>query len=430
MAVRILVVEDEFVIAASIKSLLTKLGYEVIDLIAKGEDAVRVAVEEEPDLILMDIALGGEIDGIEATRQIASRVNIPVIYLTAFSQSEILDRAKFTKPYGFLVKPPKERDLKVAIEMALHKHELEYQLQEKHQWLKSILSAFDGAVFATNTAGQIQFINSMASRWIGHEEEEVQGQALNEVVHLLDHHTQPRNLNNGQKKCSEGIIEMWKDPSIFLTADGKKIPVELQTNPVYSQPGAKQGQLFIFRDVTPFNQRQTELAEVREKFTHILDHSPAAILLCDEEGNCLDANITSCQALGYSRDNLLTGTLGTLEFDFETRPFHEQVEQAALSGPIHFEQIFQRNDGSTFPAVGIMGVWKKEERIIVFLIFRNRFSTDSMGFALTDDDADLKATFLDINHLLSQAQHLFKPADLLAPSRESELSSEKEFAHE
>ncbi|MBN1432650.1 MAG: response regulator [Methanomicrobiaceae archaeon] len=119
---KILVVEDEVMVAMTLEDTLEALGYEVVGTADNGGDAVRLAIEKEPDLILMDIRIRGDIDGIEAAERIAETLDIPVVFLTAHSDEQTLMRALKTQPYGFLIKPFRERELYSNIEMAIHKH--------------------------------------------------------------------------------------------------------------------------------------------------------------------------------------------------------------------------------------------------------------------------------------------------------------------
>ena len=118
----ILVVEDEAIVAMGIKQKLEDLGHRVVDIVFTGEDAVQAALEKEPDLILMDIVLKGSMDGIEAAAKIRNQMDVPVIYLTAYSDEEVLERARMTEPYGYIIKPFKKSELNANIEMALYKH--------------------------------------------------------------------------------------------------------------------------------------------------------------------------------------------------------------------------------------------------------------------------------------------------------------------
>jgi CheY-like chemotaxis protein/predicted regulator of Ras-like GTPase activity (Roadblock/LC7/MglB family) len=121
----ILVVEDEGIIAKSIQAMLTGMGFRVSATVSSGEEAIQKAEELQPDLVLMDIVLGGKMDGIEAAEQFHARFDIPVVYLTAYADSETIERAKLTNPYGYVVKPFSESELHAAIELALYKHMME-----------------------------------------------------------------------------------------------------------------------------------------------------------------------------------------------------------------------------------------------------------------------------------------------------------------
>jgi len=122
---KILIVEDEAVIAAVLKSNLLQLGFLVAGCAATGQDAIDIAQTMHPDLVLMDIRLEGEMDGIEAARRIVAAQDIPIVYLTAFADDETLTRAKESNPFGFLAKPFKDDDLKATVEIALLKHRTE-----------------------------------------------------------------------------------------------------------------------------------------------------------------------------------------------------------------------------------------------------------------------------------------------------------------
>lgn len=127
---RILVVEDEHIVAMGIKKMLKNLGYIVTGVASSGKDAISKAESTFPDVVLMDIMLKGDMDGVEAAKEIRERFDVPVVYLTAYSDSKILERAKKTEPFGYIVKPFDEKDLHSSIEVALHKHRKEKEKPE------------------------------------------------------------------------------------------------------------------------------------------------------------------------------------------------------------------------------------------------------------------------------------------------------------
>jgi class 3 adenylate cyclase len=133
---KILIVEDEHITAIDLRKTLQKIGYEVTGHVNSGEDAVSSVKAMQPDIVLMDIMLKGSVDGIEAAQIISGKLNIPVVYLTALSDSETLKKAKMTEPIGFVLKPFDEKSLYTTIEIALYKHEVEEKLKEKTKELE------------------------------------------------------------------------------------------------------------------------------------------------------------------------------------------------------------------------------------------------------------------------------------------------------
>lgn len=137
---KILVVEDEGIVVLHIKNTLERLGYEVAGIAATGEDAIMKAMEDRPDLVLMDIVLKGPVDGIDAAEKIRAIFSIPVIYLTAHADEMTLKRAMATEPFGYIVKPFRKRDLYIAIEFALYKSRAEAERTTLVQELKDARS--------------------------------------------------------------------------------------------------------------------------------------------------------------------------------------------------------------------------------------------------------------------------------------------------
>ncbi len=147
---KIMVVEDEWVVADQLCRNLKDFGYTVCSTASTGDEAIRKVEADSPDLILMDIVLKGKMDGIEAADRINSQFNIPMIYLTAYTNQEYIERAKQTKPFGYLVKPFKQKELYANIEMALHKHRVDKEIKDYLDRLAKCytgtMKAFSGAI--------------------------------------------------------------------------------------------------------------------------------------------------------------------------------------------------------------------------------------------------------------------------------------------
>ncbi len=159
---RILVVEDEAVVALDIAESVRRLGHEVIATTAMAESAVEIAAEEQPDLILMDVRLKGPMDGIEAGRQIGSTWGLPVIYLTAHADRDTVARARETMPYGYLLKPFDEKKLRVALELALARHASEEAAQRHSRDLNAVLDCLPMGALLIEKRGALTYANAAA----------------------------------------------------------------------------------------------------------------------------------------------------------------------------------------------------------------------------------------------------------------------------
>ncbi|MBP7728966.1 MAG: response regulator, partial [Bacteroidia bacterium] len=167
-ALKIMIVEDEIIVAKDIQRILKKLGYEAFDPFANGKKALDAVEKLNPDLILLDINLkSSELDGIQVGEQIHQHYQIPFIYLTAFSDKNTLDRAKLTEPYGYIIKPFEEDDIRTAIEIAYYKYTKDLELQNKGNRFAAALDTLDVAVIITDANEKVIFMNKMAETLTG-----------------------------------------------------------------------------------------------------------------------------------------------------------------------------------------------------------------------------------------------------------------------
>ncbi len=141
----IVVVEDESIVAKDIQVCLKNLGYEVVGVYSRGEDIVEQAPNLNPDLIMMDIMLKGELNGIEAAAEIRKTLDIPVIFLTAYTDRDTVNKAKETEPFGYIIKPFKEIDIQTAIEIALYKHRKELAVKKERDFYYNLVDKQDSS---------------------------------------------------------------------------------------------------------------------------------------------------------------------------------------------------------------------------------------------------------------------------------------------
>jgi CheY-like chemotaxis protein len=168
---KILVVEDEVIVARDIRLQLELLGYRVVGELRSGREAVEQINDLAPDLVLMDIQLAGDMSGIEAARQILDTTGTPVVFLTAYASGPILEEAKTVNPAGYILKPFEERELRIVLEMAFYKAKVEYELRLK----SNALSAAANAVVITDRNGVIEWANKAFTRFTGYTPEEAYG---------------------------------------------------------------------------------------------------------------------------------------------------------------------------------------------------------------------------------------------------------------
>lgn len=164
---RILVVEDEIIVARDIEQQLVELGYQPLGHAPHGEEAIAMAEQLVPDLVLMDIQLNGALDGIAAAQAIRTLLKLPVVFLTAFVADDVIARAKLSDPFGYILKPFSDRELRTVIEMALFKHQAEMKLRDATEHTQAILDNMVDAVVTMNAQGAIQSFNAAAIRMFG-----------------------------------------------------------------------------------------------------------------------------------------------------------------------------------------------------------------------------------------------------------------------
>ena len=181
----ILIVEDEQIVAMDIQNSLENCGFTIVGQTNRGEEAIQKAAELNPDLVMMDIGLKGEIDGIEAAMQIREQLNLPVIFLTAFADEATLERARLAEPYGYILKPFEERELVIVIEMALYKHDMEKKLRESENKFRSVIEQATDGIALLDRSGNIVEWNPALEKITGLKRTKIVGQPIWEITFQL-----------------------------------------------------------------------------------------------------------------------------------------------------------------------------------------------------------------------------------------------------
>lgn len=283
MKARILIVEDERIVAFNIQGRLEELGYTVVAATSSGEDAIKAIGSQKPDLVLMDIKLKGNIDGIEAAERIRNQFQIPVVYLTAYTDEETLNRAKFTEPYGYILKPFEARDLGSTIEMALYKYQIERQIREREQLLSTTLKSIGDAVIATDDQGLVTFMNPVAETITRWKQEEVLGHDLSQFFHTISETTRETVENPVKLALTKGITVGLANHTLLITKDGGEIPISDSAAPIKNDVGNILGAVLVFYDVTEQRQAEALLEKTNEELEVKVENSIAQLKLANEQ---------------------------------------------------------------------------------------------------------------------------------------------------
>ena len=288
--ISILVVEDELIIAKGIEKRLKAQGYVVTDLVASGEEAVEKALETRPDLILMDINLPGTMDGVTAAEKIRSLADIPVIFLTAYTDSNTLSRAKISGPFGYIVKPFQDITLKSAIEMGLYKHRMESRLRRSEERLSTTLKCIGDGVISTDRHGVVSFVNTAAEVLSGWGHEEAVGKDLQEVFHCREEGT-PFTCENLVATIIEGGASISLPEQTFLiTRNGKELPIEAKATPIRDEKGTVFGLVLVFNDISRRLQMEEELRHSEKLLRTIFEAIPDLFSIIDQDHRIVLSN--------------------------------------------------------------------------------------------------------------------------------------------
>jgi PAS domain S-box-containing protein len=258
----IMIVEDELIVARDLRDTLEELGYSVVAMAASGEDAIAKARSLRPSAILMDIHLAGTLDGIQAAAQICSERDIPIVYLTAHSSEATLRRATATEPFGYIVKPFKAAELRCAIEVALHKHELVARLRARERWLATTLRSIGDGVLATDTEKRVKFLNPVAEALTGWTNDEALGRTLDEILHLVTEQDRERIEPPVDRALRNRDIATLAGDAMLVARNGTAIPIGDSAAPIVSDAGDLLGGVMVFRDESESRQTQEEIRQL------------------------------------------------------------------------------------------------------------------------------------------------------------------------
>ena len=367
---RIMIVDDDVTIQMELEEYLGHMNHTIVGIADTGIEAVETARQMKPDLILMDINMPGEMDGISAARKIKEEMDAGVVFVTGFDDPEYIERAKLVEPFGYIMKPFDEREINGVIEIALHKRKLELELKSAHerlgegnfllqgeiaerkrleetqnQTLSQLQATLEATVDGIIVVGLDSKISTSSSRFkkIWHMPDSIleSKKADKALDFVLTQLTKPETF-------SKRVLSAFSDPhsntsdTLYLK-DGRIVET-------YSRPqkldGKIIGRVWAFRDVTEPERARMELKASRDRLQALSDASFESVFFSDQ-GICIDQNSAAERMFGYTHEE----AIGRSGMEWIAPEDSEKVRNKMMSGyEKHYEVTAIRKDGSTFPA--------------------------------------------------------------------------------
>ncbi len=353
---KILIVEDELIIAKDLQIQLREFGYRVPEIVSSGEEALQMMETVCPALVMMDIVLQGELDGIEVADLIRSRFHIPVVYLTAHSDEALMERAKLTEPFGYLLKPFDERELQATIRMALYKGEMDKKLRESHEWLSTTLMSIGDAVIATDARGKIMLMNPVAESLCGWTTQEATGKPIAEIFQIINEKTRKPAEDVVAKVIEEGLTAGLANHTILISREGTEYTIEDSCAPIRDTRGTIIGVVLVFHDITRQKEAEDALRKSRVSRDLILDTARDAFIQIDMNDLVVYWNRQAERTFGWTKTEAIGRRLMETIIPPQYRKAHQEGMKRFMSTgkasvtdkPMELTALHR--DGHTFPA--------------------------------------------------------------------------------
>lgn len=304
MPENILIVEDKIIVARDLQQLVEGYGYNVIAIASSGAEAYSIAVERRPDLILMDIMLGEGDDGIETALKIKDKLDVAIVYASAYSNSETLMRAGKSEPYGYILKPFNEREINTTIQMALYKHKAEKIIRESEKHYRNLFQSIPDAIFVWEISHEeprvSKFIdvNDIACSLLSYGKTELLKMSFLDIM-----------VSERFKDIDDHAERLLKErhysrETVVLDRHGRKIPVELSCS--VNDFNGKTQVISIMRDIREIKKAQTTILEGEARYKNLVETIPNGLIELDNSASVLYANTSLCSMLGRSYDEIIS----------------------------------------------------------------------------------------------------------------------------
>lgn len=297
----VLVVEDEIIVAESIQRKLNKMGYAIAGICTNDRETLEAIDKKKPNLVLMDIKLEGDIDGISIAEKIRERYDLPIVYLTAYADDKTLQRAKLTTPYGYVLKPFTDRELRSNIEIAFYKHKVEKELKESEKRFRTIIQSMYNGILVTDSNWRITFVNEQFCRLTGYSQEDIIG---NHIATLLN----KENRETVRNAWENNVIQEARSFELSIkTKLNDSIPLVISPKLHYNDADELQGCIITVTDLTFFEHNQ---AEINSKISHevlenIEKNAQPALLIDLSSWHVAEVNEPFLEKFDYSREEVV-----------------------------------------------------------------------------------------------------------------------------
>ncbi len=296
---KIMIVEDESIVALDLKDMLTRLGHSVVGTAASGEEAISITRQTHPNLALMDIRLQGDTDGITVAHELRAKYNVPVIYLTAYADDDTLNRAKLTEPFGYLTKPVHEHDLHIALEIALYKSQMERKLQRHVTHLQRIITDIPDGIAILDNRYMVVMANPLGEEYLV----AIAGLTLNQVVTHLGDYPIEDLINRDNRRH-------WHEISIVAPAKRVfEVSITYVQLPEADLAGRKSEYLLVIRDVT-FEREVQQRAQLQDRLAALGQFSAG---IAHDFNNIISGILLSSQVIDTLERNLSPKSKGHVD---------------------------------------------------------------------------------------------------------------------
>jgi PAS domain S-box-containing protein len=309
----VLIVEDEPIVALDLKQELEMLGCEVLGVAESADEALVAAGVHRPDLALMDVRIVGSVDGIQTAGLLRAAYQVPVVFLTSYSDETTIARAAREMPYGYLTKPFQSGELKATLQVALHKAKVDARQDAAHRKLAATMSGMREGVLMVSSEGRVEFMNAAAEGLAGWTLAKAKGRMLHEVLKLNDSNQRSVDLISKH----EDAISVEEFGWTLQQPDGGVVRVDLSLAPLAGLSGPRKGFVITVRDAAQ-RMRSQAIEETLDE-VHSFDQSPTAMVQLDGDGRIVRVNQALQRESGVAADSLVGRSLTGLSMDPDPR---------------------------------------------------------------------------------------------------------------